>query len=203
MRRRHANGVPLWMWPALAATYRRTRSPEAVRHTRVSRTCHRRTAYQDAIARAAQAGDATADAIVEAKRAFDGARDLAESEVHGARLDAATNELRKAESRYRDLLDQHWAELFALLSPAAEDLAARYRKVQEETARKLAPIREQHGRLRTVIGMIVGGIQPIRPEHISGDPCVAPLPPPELIARALPEPQPEQLAPIVATQEGS
>lgn len=162
--------------------------------------------YRAAVDDAASAGDTSTDVILEHERRFKVARDIAESEMHGARLDAASRQVKDAEQRYRSFLEDHWAELLETLRPSAERVTAEYQKALKETRERLAPLEREHERLRNAALMLIGRTPPFTPEDVPADPAEIPLPSRELIARALPEepePEQEQLQPAAAAQGGS
>lgn len=140
------------------------------------------SAYLAEVERAAEAGEvSTLDQELMAKR--DACEKEVLSGVHEKRKRAAQDLAYHAEQDYLRFINDHAFDFVAEVEAEGVKVAAEYRKIHDETRKRLAPLEQRHQQIRAAVRFFVGDTEPFTLEDLPEDPGVPPLPTEESLQR--------------------
>jgi hypothetical protein len=139
-------------------------------------------ALQAELQRRAETGDsaATAQALYDKREACVAA---ANPELHNASKRTAEELAQQAVAEYLEFIDEHRWEFVAEIEDRAKKVAADWRRLNDETRKRLTPLEREHRELRSAVSFFLGNTEELTREDIPEDYAQPPLPTAHALAR--------------------
>jgi hypothetical protein len=139
-------------------------------------------ALQAELHRRAETGDSAeaAQALYDKREACVAA---ANPELHNASKRTAEGLAQQAVAAYLEFIDEHRWEFVAEIGDRARKVSAEWRRLNDETRKRLTPLEREHRERRSAVSFFLGNTEQLTREDIPEDYAQPPLPTADALAR--------------------